>query len=204
MATPAFATTIGFDLTGAGGLLGSSFDFTEDGLTLTVAAFTINTNTSPVGSTPAGLVQTGFGLGVDSGPGIFIDNPISIDELIFNFTEALVISFDVDVTLDSIDLFTIDPGDNALIRVLGGGPTFITALGSGVNTITGPITLPAGSQVAIGAPIGGAAILDNAFTLSGLTATTSDDPDPPPTVPSPAAAGAGLVLLAGLTLRRQR
>lgn len=213
VATQAYGTSdYSVWLNGADCDLGHEYNLTLDGgclpLDMTIKAFAVNTNVNPYELQPASVYQTPKGLGINSGdvPGVSGDYSDMIDELRCGWTEALVIEFGRDVTVDCLKFWDYESGDVARVSILGSGTFTDLVLNSGLSTINTTIDVTTGQKMVIGAPIVNGDCNQNAFKFKGIC-LTSDCPPPPPQVPLPGAFPAGLALLGvmgGVYFKRRR
>lgn len=207
---------------------GHSTQFTttngSESFSITVEAFSLNLDTDPPSDyKDADIIQTLGGLGIDSKGGHrskIKDDWWAIDELKRCYTEALAITAECTITIQSLLFGNVDYGDDAVVMLIDNEHGTVTAeeyvelggLHSGFFTGTDDftMTLDPGDMLLIGAPTddyrskygkpkhghhGG----ENDFTLAGLclTAECEDGGDgDTPTVPTPASFGAGLIAVA--------
>ncbi len=187
-------------LTGDCGNLGHEYNLALDGgclpLDVSIKAFAINTNVAPPEMSPASVFQTQKGLGIDSSgvTGVSGDYRDMIDQLCDGWTEALVIEFSRDVTVECLKFWDYECDDVARVSILGENTFTDFTLGSGLTTFTTSIDVTTGQKLVIGAPIDNSYHNQNALRFKGFC-LSADCPPPPPNIPLPAAFPAGLALL---------
>lgn len=160
--------------------VGSSLDLDASSGSSTVDGITVNlsANTGTINATASGLGINSPGTGDDTDG---LDTELG--------TEILTLSFDSDITFESISLAGVGPNDALELSFNGGAPIVLAS--SGLNTLNQP--LAAGQLLTITAIAPNAPTQNNGVNISEFVV-----------VPEPSSAALALLGLAGFCARRRR